>query len=76
MGPDPKYAALRVAKKPPFSARSELNGDRPLKCFQSWGRAMRIGLIGFGFIGSEIYRRIAREGGPLSLCLLYTSRCV
>ena len=25
---------------------------------------MRIGLIGFGFIGAELYRRIAADGGP------------
>jgi len=32
---------------------------------------MRIGLIGFGFIGSEIHRRIARAGGPLELAFVH-----
>lgn len=33
---------------------------------------MRIGLIGFGFIGSEIHRRIARDGGPLELAFVHS----
>ncbi len=32
---------------------------------------MRIGLIGFGFIGSEIHRRIARDHGPLELAFVH-----
>lgn len=33
---------------------------------------MRVGLVGFGFIGAELYRRMAADGGPMEVAFVYS----